>query len=159
MGAALNMIYALADEIRYNPANCSIETDTTLIMGNDGFATTYIYTADHIRTVEIPAKKQLAAFYDDINPDTAAFFRSQVSVWEQTLQRNEELKRKAKFVENKSFSGAAGYQSTTTASSSEKITIEYSDIIEEEVALEAGLEITGVGFSAGVNTKFSHGNW
>lgn len=154
MGAALNMIYALADEIRFNPSSCSIEQDTTLIMGNDGFATTYIYTEDHIRNTLIPQLNQLIVLNREINPDTAVFFQNQASVWEQTLQRNEELKRKAKFVENRSFSGNAPYEAFTSSSSTEKITIEYTDVIDEEVAIQAGLEIAGVGLSGGRRYNF-----
>lgn len=154
LGAAMNVIYALADEIIYNASTCSIETDTTLIMGTDGFATTYIYTEDHIRNALIPQLNQLVSLNRITNPDTAAFFQNQASVWEQTLQRNEELKRKARFVENRSFSGNAPYEAFTTASSTEKIAIEYTDVIDTQVALEAGLEVAGVGFSLGTRYTF-----
>ena len=154
VGAAMNLVYALADEVIYDPVTCSINLDTTLIMGNDGFATTYVYTEDHIRKVLIPQLKDLINFNKFVNPDTAAYYDSQVKVWEQTLERNEELKRKADFVENRSFSGNAPYESSVTSTSSQTIAIQYTDNIDAGVAAEAGLEVAGIGFSAGTRYNF-----
>lgn len=154
VGAAMNLIYALADEVIYDPVTCSISRDTTLIMGNDGFATTYVYTEDHIRKVLIPQLHDLIELNKFENPDTADYYLSQVKVWEQTLQRNEDLKRDAVFVENRSFSGNAPYTSSVTSSSSKTIAIQYTDNIDAQIAAEAGLEVAGVGFSAGARYNF-----
>ncbi len=154
VGAAMNLIYALADEVIYDPVTCSISRDTTLIMGNDGFATTYVYTEDHIRKVLIPQLHDLIELNKFENPDTADYYVSQVKVWEQTLQRNEDLKNDAVFVENRSFSGNAPYTSSVTSSSSKTISIQYTDDIDSQIAAEAGLEVAGIGFSAGARYNF-----
>lgn len=152
VGGAMNIIYAIADEVRLND-DCMIETDESLIMGNDGFFTTYIYTEDHIRNVLIPDLNRLAVLNEVNNPDTSAFYLDQISVWQQTLQRNEDLKRAAVFIENKSFSANAPYTSTTTASSTERMSIEYTATIDAEVTAELGLEVAGVGVSGGAKVK------
>ncbi|PHN08002.1 thrombospondin type 3 repeat-containing protein [Flavilitoribacter nigricans] len=154
MGAALNLIYALADEVIYDPDNCRILTDVSLILGNDGFATTYTYTESHIRNSLLPDLSRLRDLNATNNPDTAAYFADQIAVWEQALQRNEELKEKAKFKENRSFSANAPYESTVSSSSTESISIEFNQLISQEVAVELGFEVAGSGVSGGNRYTF-----
>jgi len=154
VGSALNLIYALTDVISYNATTCQIETSVDVIVGNDGFATNFIYTEDHVRSVLIPQLAQLRDLYTETQPDSAELYANQISVWQQTLSLNDELKELAQFVENRSFSAGAPYEAATTISQQSFGTIEFAMYLEKEVASEAGFEVAGSGLSGGVSARF-----
>lgn len=151
MGAALNLLYAVADEIAFNAATCQVESSKSLIVGNDGFSTTYLYTETHIRNTLMPQIRFLRD--NSTDPDSVAYFNNQLSVWEQTLQRNQDLKDDATWVQNRSFSANAPFESFTTATTSKTLTVEFMQEIDTEVATELGFEISGSGISGGVTTN------
>lgn len=153
VGAALNLLYALSDIVEFDSDNCQVVTDVDLIMANDGFATTFMYTENHIREVLIPDLQRLEQFYEAQGSDSSAIYTNQISVWQQTMERNADLKKDAGFVENRSFSAGAPYESSITKSSSSSLSVEFSAYIESSVAVEAGLEIGGTGVSGGVETR------
>ncbi len=148
IGAALNLIYAVATEIGYN--NCAVTSGRRLIVANNGFATQYVYTEDFIQNTLIPNLQELAR----ISPDSASKYLNQVKVWQQVIDNNTENKRRAAFVENKSFSGLSTYSNHTTTSSSKTSTLEFAAEVNAGVAAELGFEIAGSGLSGGVNVNF-----
>ncbi len=152
VGAAMNMLYAAADIIGFDESNCMPTYDVDLVIKNDGFATTYIYTEQYIREVTVVQLEFLEA--NTTNPDSALFYSNQIDVWEQTLARNEQLKENAVFQQNISFSNNAPYDDVTTATTSESLTIEFNTEINEEVATEVGLDIGGSGVANGVVATF-----
>ncbi|MEO1623723.1 MAG: thrombospondin type 3 repeat-containing protein [Bacteroidota bacterium] len=152
-GAALNLIYALSDVLSFDPTDCNVKSDVDLIMANDGFATEFLFTEGHIRDVLIPDLDRIRLYYEDIGSDSSAFYANQVSVWEQALAHNAKLKQESSFVENRSFSAGAPYESSTTESSRSTLSYEFSTFVDSDVALEAGLEVGGVGFSGGVSVN------
>ncbi len=145
IGAAMNLIYAQVDLLLYNSSTCSLEKDIDLIMGNDGFATTFMYTEDHITNTLIPQLQGLSDFYEESNPDSAAIYNTQISVWKQVLENNIQNKRSATFVENRSFSAGATYASSVTGSASKSFSIELAAFMETSILAEAGFEINGSG--------------
>lgn len=153
-GAALNIIYALTDVIKYNPATCGVDKTVDLIMGTEGFATTFIYTEDHIRNVLIPQLTKIRNIYLAQGSDSAKLYTDQIDVWNQTLRMNEDLKKKATFLENKSISAGSLYEAYKEVSTSKSIALEFNLYIEIGVAIEAGLDVAGSGVSGGVATKF-----
>ena len=153
VGAAMNLIYALTDVIEYNRNTCQVESSTSVVVGNDGFNTNFIYTENHIAKVLIPQLKQLEQLYSETNPDSAKLYNNQISVWQQTLTLNKELKEKAKFIENRSFSAGAPFESSTTMLHETYGSLEFGFFMESEVAAEAGYEIAGAGASGGVETR------
>ncbi len=154
IGAAMNMLYALTDVIDYNSETCGVETSQQIIMATDGFATTFMYTENHIRNVLIPQLKDIKKIYEQKQSDSVALYENQISVWEQILERNKTLKEEATFIENKSFSAGAGYESEVTVTATAGISLEFNMYIEQTIATEAGLEVGGSGASLGSEVKY-----
>ena len=154
IGSAMNMIYALTDVIAYDKDECKVATSIDIIVGADGFATTFMYTEEHISHTLIPQLAQLRDIYRSEGSDSAKVYDNQIDVWQQTLKLNRDLKKKAKFVENRSFSAGSQFTSSTEVSKTTSGSLEFNMYIENTVAQEAGLEIGGVGFSGGVETRF-----
>ncbi len=154
IGSALNMIYALTDIVTYDSDACEVSTTVDLSMGADGFATTFIYTEDHIRNVLVPQLSYLRDLYTSAGNDSSKIYDDQVKVWLQTLKTNQEIKMDADFIENRSFSANASYEGYSEVTTSESRSLEFNMFIESQVAVEAGLEIGGIGASGGVEAKF-----
>ena len=153
IGAALNLIYSIANELTYLPP-CSLSLQKKLIIANKGFQTQYIYTEEHIRGNIIPTLKM---FLDNpgTTPEKKREYANQISIWEQVLNNNEQNKKRAAFDKNLSFDGAAGpITSTTTTTASRRSTVEFAMNIDATVAAEIGLEIAGSGASGGVEVAF-----
>lgn len=153
IGAAMNLKYAVTNEVIYSPDTCSFYLRKFLMISTEGFETKYIYSENHILNTLIPT---LRAFRDNPGNTQAEIenYEDQISVWEQTIENNKELKRKAKFVENISFDGAGGtITSSTTASSKKTISTEFDLAIDAGVATELGVEIGGAGVSGGVKIR------
>lgn len=153
IGAALNLKYAITNEISYT-APCKLSRQEKLMVANDGFATEYIYSENHIRNTLLPTLK---TFRDNpINtPAQTANYINQISVWEQVLANNEANKKRAVFDKNISFDGSSGpITSTTTTSSTKNSTIEFTMEIDTQLAAELGFEAAGNGVSGGVNVGF-----
>ncbi len=149
IGAALNLIYAVATEIGYN--NCAVTSKRRLMIADNGFNTTYIYSEDYIRNTLIPNLQSLA----QLQPDSAARYLNQARVWQQVVNNNTANKAKAAFVQNYSFDGSAGpYTNTTTTASSKTNTVEFNLELDASVATEVGYEDAGSGISGGTTVKF-----
>lgn len=154
IGAALNLKYAITNELIFNNSTCSFTLNKKLMVAQDGFATQYIYTEGHIRYTLLPL---LESFRDNpgITPEQKQNYANQISVWQQTLENNERNKSLAKFDKNISFDGSAGpITSTTTTSTSNVSSIEFNLTLNTELALELGLEVAGSGASGGATVGF-----
>ncbi len=154
IGAALNLLYALTNEVAFNADSCSLSLNKKLMIAQNGFATQYIYSEDHIRNTLLPT---LRAFADNPGNTTEQIqnYKNQIKVWEQTLANNDANKKKAVFDKNISFDGSAGpITSTTTTTSTKSNTIEFDLNINAELAIELGFDIGGSGASGGVNVGF-----
>ncbi len=154
IGSAMNMIYALTDVIEYDENRCRVDKSVDLIIGNDGFATTFMYTEGHIRNTLLPQLQTLRRIYEGQGSDSAQLYRDQMEVWQQTLGLNDKLKEKATFIENRSFSAGVPFSSSTEVNKSQSGSIEFNLYLESAVAAEAGLEVGGAGVSGGVETRF-----
>ena len=152
VGAAINLVYAIADVLKVE--GCELVTDKTLVTGNDGFATKFIYTESHIRETLIGQLTELRDITMGVNDSLSFQYDNQIKVWEQVLQYNEELKERAIFQENRSFSAGVEFSSSTTSASSESLTLEFAQNMGGDVATELGVTVAGVGFSGGVSTNF-----
>lgn len=152
VGAALNLIYAGSTEIKYS--NCTVTSGRKLIVANNGFATQYIYTEQHIRDVVIPSLLALSQNSGN-TPQQTANYLNQMHVWQQVLDNNATNKATAAFDKNISFDGAAGaYTNQTTSSVSKASTVEFSMNIDATLAVALGLEVAGSGVSGGVSVNF-----
>ena len=149
IGAALNLKYAASTVIGYN--NCTITSERKLIVANDGFATEYMYSEDHILNTLIPSLRDLATS----DPARASRYLDQIKVWQQVVDNNNENKRRAAFVVNKSFDGGSGaYTNTITTTATKTSTIEFKAEVNSGIAAELGFEIAGSGLSGGVDVNF-----
>lgn len=149
VGAAVNFLYAPIIEVLYSADTCSFYLKKDYIMAPDGFATTYSYTEGYIREIEIP---KIKGFRD--NPSNTAnqtrAHQRQIDVWEQTLERNRQLKKRATFNKNISFDGGSGPQtSTITTSSTDVSTIQFEMETDSSLAAEVGMELGGSGLAEG----------
>ena len=153
-GAAMNIIYALTKVIDYNPNTCEVEQKTDLIIAPDGFATTFIYTDGYIKDVVIPQLTQIRNIYLSQDSDSAKIYSNQITIWQQTLKLNEDLKRKAVVKDNFSVSSTTPYESSREITKTASAALEFSLYIESTVAISAGFEVAGSGVSGGVETKF-----
>lgn len=154
VGAAMNIMYALTDVVTYNREACGVDTSTDLIMGPNGFATTFMYTDSHIRKTLIPDLETIVTNYKKQGNDSSKLYQNQVDVWHQILERNSELKEDALKINNRSFSSGSSFTETVEVTASLMQSVEYSLFIETAVAVEAGTEIAGNGFKGGVESKF-----
>lgn len=153
MGAALNLLYSVANELVFTPP-CTFTVEKKLIVANDGFATTFIFSENHIRNSLIPGLRLLSNNPSN-SPEQTREYLNQIKVWEQTLANNDANKARASFVENISFDGASGPVTRSTTTSSTRInTVEFEMAINAQVAIELGFEIAGSGLSGGVNVGF-----
>jgi hypothetical protein len=153
IGAALNLKYAVTNEISFTPP-CGLSRQEKLMIANDGFATEYIYSENHIRNTLLPILK---TFRDNPGntPAQTNNYANQINIWEQVLANNEANKRRAAFDKNISFDGSSGpITSTTTTSSTKNSTIEFTMELDAQLALELGFEAAGNGLSGGVNVGF-----
>jgi len=153
IGTALNLNYAVANEIKYT-APCGLSRTQRLMIANNGFGTQFIFSESHIKNNIIPS---LTGFRDNAGNTAAqtANWQNQINVWQQMLANNDANKRRAVWVDNYSFDGAAGpYTNETTTTSSKSSTIEFAMEIDRTVAGELGFEIGGSGLSGGVMVNF-----
>lgn len=148
IGGAMNMLYSLADVIDIDE-NCNVIADTILVIKNEGYATEYMYTEKFIKDRLIPDLSLLKTTTN--NQDSVRYYANQIDVWQQVIQRNQELKDNAEFVENLSISSNVTFDKTTTQTTSSSLTLEFLMEIEAGIAAEAGVEIAGNGVAAGVN--------
>jgi len=153
IGAAINLIYAQADVLVYNPTTCSIEKELDLIMGNDGFSTTFMYTEEHVRDVLIPQLTGIRRVYEQNGSDSARIYENQIAVWKQVLDQNKENKSKAPLVENRSFSAGATYSSSLTSATEGILSVDVNLFMESSIVIGAGYEVAGSGVQGSVATN------
>ncbi len=140
VGGAMNIVYGITDILEIDE-NCNPVISQDIIIAPNGFATTYIYSESHIRGVIIPSLINLG--------DTES-----ADLWQQVLDMNDDLKASATFKNNYSFDGAAGaFEYVESESSTQVSSIEFEVELNIEVAVEAGMELNGVGASGGVRVS------
>ena len=153
VGAAFAFAYAISDEVLFDEKTCQVLLDKNLVLANEGLATEFIYTEKHIKESVIPELRMLAAAPDNTDANRADY-ANQILVWEQMLQRNDELKANATFKERISFGGNSPKDLSVTETTTETSTIEFGMEIDEEIASEMGFEIAGSGVNGGLITNF-----
>ncbi|GAB3713741.1 hypothetical protein GCM10027592_53200 [Spirosoma flavus] len=152
IGAALNFFYTTATVISVNPTSCSVVSTREIIMAPNGIKTQFYYTDDDIRNRQIPKLQDIIT----TNPTSVSAQEAlrQISVWQQLLKRNEDNKKRAEFVENRTFGSGVEISRTVTRSVSKSTAIEFAMDIDVGVAVTAGLEIGGSGISGGYSVNF-----
>ncbi|MFK7932852.1 MAG: LamG-like jellyroll fold domain-containing protein, partial [Saprospiraceae bacterium] len=153
VGAALAFAYAISDEVLFDPVTCQVLFDKQLIIATKGLETEFLYTENHIRESVIP---ELEMLRDDGAATSAeqANYDNQILVWQQMLQRNDELKAAAIFDQRLTFGANSPKTRSTTTTTTEISTIEFGMEINEEITSELGFEIGGSGINGGLITNF-----
>jgi len=158
IGAALNQAFFKTDVIEYDWNSCQVVTNVIGQFTNTGFASTYVYTEDHIRNTLIPELKKLVT----LQPDSALKFENAIDVWQQVLQMNENAKETAKgdpqhwqdpeypnpgylLEKNISFSGGTSTTQYTSVQTDTFNTIDYKTIFEGDSLRALGI-VAGGGF-------------
>ena len=90
VGGALNLLFGITDDLRWDTANCSFFIKPGLLVFPDEFATTFLYSSYQIEKVVIPNLELVG--------DTTS-----AKQWREILQRNRDLKAAAVFERNLSF--------------------------------------------------------
>lgn len=152
LGGAINLKYSDVKEVIYDTDSCKFRVKRSFMMADSGFATTFVFTENHIRNTLLPILRDARDLLTDQGKKDSA--RNQINVWEQTLLRNQELKRAANFEKNYSFDGVAGpIEESKTNSSSDNISIEFDLEFEGTLGTEFGMEIGGAGVKGGSTSK------
>ncbi|MEA3288347.1 MAG: LamG-like jellyroll fold domain-containing protein [Candidatus Marinimicrobia bacterium] len=140
IGGAMNIAYGVTDILEIGE-DCVPFISQDIIMAPIGFETTYIYSESHILGAVIPSLWTIG--------DTAS-----AQMWQQVVDRNNDLKSAAIFKHNYSFDGATGaFEFSETDETTSSLTLDFEMEISAEVALEVGAEVNGVGISGGVKVS------
>ena len=161
VGGAINLAYAISNELLFRSdttVGCVLGLKSSLAIAPKGFATTYTYSESFITDNLIPRLELQASMSPD---STARKLINQISIWQQVIANNNANKDRAEFVRNRSFDGNAGpITESTTSTSTNTNTIAFELEIDKSVAIEAGLDIGGIGVSGGatIDMRMTTGN-
>ena len=152
VGAAINLTYSKVKEVLYDADSCKFKVKDTFMMADSGFATTYVYTESHIRNTLLPIIRNARDL--ETNQEKKDSASNQINVWEQTLQRSQDLKKASILDKNYSFDGSAGaIEESITSSASQRMDIEFDLEMDKVIAAEFGMEVSGSGISGGSNVR------
>ncbi|MCP9234381.1 T9SS type A sorting domain-containing protein [Lewinella sp. JB7] len=151
IGAAFNQEYSLSEEVSFNPDSCRAEVDIVPAMADNTFATTFMYTEQHIRNVLIPTFGLLRAeLLEEIDTTNLAQvtrvnnLRADSLSWENMLAQNDTARgENAVFQENISFSAGATYAEDWEEGSGSSVSYEYNRFVNTEFALGAKIDNEG----------------
>ncbi|MCU0335391.1 MAG: hypothetical protein MUF62_10160 [Chitinophagaceae bacterium] len=151
VGNAVNYLMGKSIFIDFKPETavngCEVQLDSALFLSVDSFLTEFAYAEDHILNVIIPQQQRLLAQSTTFS-DSSRFTR-QISVWQQVIEQNNENKRLATAIKNRSFSNGAAIQESETITKSGSNTITYDVEIDNQIAFELGLRLAGRGATGG----------
>jgi len=142
MGGAMNFLYGITDELRYDTANCSFFLDKGLFVFPQGFATTFIYSEYQILNTVIPALELLGDY-------------SSADRWRDIVNRNTSLKEEAVFSKNLSFDGGVTYEESETTENTKAVTTEWVQSFGGGFSTEFGVSVNGLGLSSGLSMNFT----
>ncbi len=164
VGAAMNLTYANSDIIALDLAGCRIDKRVELVLNPNKFETEFVYAESDITNTIIPDLQDIAD--DAMQTDSARHLaRESIKVWNQVIAMNAELKEEAlngplsplqTDPQNTSYGGSAGpFEQTFTETTTRTRTIEWKQLIEEQLSLEAGFSLAGSGVKGGfeINIK------
>ncbi len=89
--------------------------------------------------------------------DTISYFNKQIEGWERVMRDNEEVKVKAKLLENISFDGGSTYSSSVTTESSGALGYNFNVALNTKIAAQRGFKFDGLGVELGISQSVSVG--
>ena len=144
MGGALNLLFGITDDLKWDTLNCAFKLDTGLLVFPDKFATTFLYSGYQIKKVVIPNLMLVG--------DTAS-----VKQWETILQRNRDLKAAAVFEKNLSFDAGVTYQNSSSTETTDEFKWSIGVEVEASTALAMGFKVSGTGATVKLGLDLSIG--
>lgn len=131
VGGAMNLTYGVTDVLEYNDS-CGFRQYRSLVVSPQGFATTFIYTADYIESFVIPSLELIG--------DTTG-----VKSWLKILAYNDSLKENATFSRNISFSAGNVSEFDETTEQSRNEIFEFDLTVDGSLEIDIGATFNGVG--------------
>ena len=136
IGAAMNLLYGLTDNLIYDTATCTYSIYQEVVVDQNGFQTFYVYSQHHLENDLIPSNELIG--------DTASADR-----WRDFIDLNNSAKDNAAQLENRSWDAGIGYSSSTTQSQSETFSIDFQVDLSASLEGQTGVEANGVGVTYG----------
>ncbi|MBK9256202.1 MAG: T9SS type A sorting domain-containing protein [Saprospiraceae bacterium] len=144
-GAAINFRFSANDVLYLDLNTCQVKSDSTTVRVDPaGFATEFIYSQWQINGSVIPNL--------ELTGDTAT-----ADSWREAINRNNRLKKDAKFGKNLTFDGLASYQESSQTTSTNSVTINTTLEWSVEKSVELGLELDGKGFGQKISFELGGG--
>ncbi len=151
VGGALNLLFGVTDDLRWDTADCAFSIHPGLLVFPDKFATTFMYSQYQIKNVVIPNLLLVG--------DTTS-----ANQWQDILQRNANLKSAAAFEKNISFDAGVTYENAATIENTRSTSFGFSVEIGLTMAASLGFNIAGAGskfkmgmeMNMGVSSEFSN---
>ena len=144
VGGALNLLFGVTDDVKFDTLTCSFFRDTGLVVFPNKFNTTFVYSDYQIRKVVIPNLELLG--------DTTS-----VKVWRDILRLNTKIKERSPFIENYTFDGGVTYQKSSGIETTEEESFSFNVEIGTGLSEELGFELDGFGQKAKVGLKLKLG--
>ncbi len=132
MGAALNLLYGITDELNYIEADSAYDLSQGIYVFPEGFATTFLYTERQIRDIVIPGLQTIG--------DMASVDR-----WNSILNTNETIRNVAAFKENISFAAGTVFEETYTSEEATSATLGGGVTTRFAISGAVGAAVAGIG--------------
>ncbi|MBC8479341.1 MAG: LamG domain-containing protein, partial [FCB group bacterium] len=136
MGGALNLLYGMTDVV-YIDESCTASDSATILITPEGFATNYFYSESHILDQVIP---NLYLIGEDESAE----------LWQDYVDLNHANMEAAAYEKNISFDAGVEYAYEDVYESENSLTYSMGLDIVTEIAIEAGVEINGLGVTSGM---------
>jgi hypothetical protein len=153
LGVALNLVFAKTDVLDFK--GCGLVRTEEIAMGGNGFETTYLYTAAHIRGTVVPQLRELAR----LQPAQAEFYNGSADRWLRHIALNDSLKKAAAFKVNRSFSAGADYEFSASSDTTRSFAWSVKAFTSNELALGFTFDESGSGaavqFLANLNFEYT----
>ena len=144
VGGALNLLFGITDDLRYDTANCAFYLHPDLMVFPDKFASTFLYSGYQIKKVIIPNLEFIG--------DTVS-----ANQWRNILQRNRDLKDAAVFEKNLSFDAGVTYENSTATENTKEMKYGFGVDIGATIAADLGIFVNGAGGSFKLGMEINMG--
>jgi hypothetical protein len=147
IGASFNQEFAVGDELTYDEGTCTATVDVIPTIDITGFATTFVYTEEHLIKTLLPTLGSLRAAIIDGKDESELTEEEKVQAnqllydslhWESVIAQNMANRdTNATFVKNVSFSAGAPYNSDYTTENKNSESFEYNAFVNLDFAIGA----------------------
>ncbi|MEO0008597.1 MAG: hypothetical protein RJA20_2793, partial [Bacteroidota bacterium] len=144
VGGAMNLLFGITDDLRYDSATCGFYVRPDLVVFPDKFASTFLYSGYQIRKVVIPNLEFVG--------DTVS-----ANQWRAMLQRNKDLKDAAVFEKNLTFDAGVTYENSSTIENTKSMAFGFGVDVTGTAALELGALLNGTGGTVKLGMEISMG--